>query len=109
MAPYDISFEPLPLKYPAFGHALWESNARKSDMPIQVGDVGVIRRAKFYRVFNALLPANDPSHVLGVPEYHGPLVPSLLDHIYNGSLSLIIVVRPGSAWKLTRAIILLSK
>src|SRR5258708_6245235 len=105
MAHYDISCEQLPLKYPAFGHALWESNARKSDMPIQVGDVGVIRRARFYR----LVWANDPSHVLGVPEYHGPLVPSLLDHIYNGSLSLIIVVRPGTAWKLTRAIILLRK
>ena len=82
MAHYDIFRERLAIKYPAFGHALWEPDSR-----VQVGDVGFIREGKFERLFNALLPADDPSHELGVPEYHEPLVPSLSDHIYRGSLS----------------------
>jgi hypothetical protein len=46
-----------------------------------------VRRGKFYRLFNALLPADDAFHELGVPECHKPLVSSLLDHIDEGSLS----------------------
>jgi hypothetical protein len=83
-----------------------EPNPRNPDRPIQVG---FIRRGKFYRLFNALLPADDTSHELGVPEYHELLVPSLLDHIDETLLVLIIIARPGSAWKLTRAIIPLGK
>lgn len=49
--------------------------------------VMLVRRGKFYRLFNALLPADDTFHELGVPEYHKPLFPSLLDHIDEGSLS----------------------
>ena len=56
-------------------------------------------RGKFYRL-NALLPADDPPHELGVPEYHEPLVSSLLDDIDKGSLSSNNYCSPGSAWKL---------
>ena len=87
MAHYDVFREQLAIKYPAFGHALWEPNPRNPDRPVQVGDVGFIRRGKFHRLFNALLPADDLSHELGVPEYHEPLVPSLPDHIDKGSLA----------------------
>jgi hypothetical protein len=81
MADYDIFREQLAIKYPSYGHALWEP-----DRPVQVGDVGFIRRGKFHRLFNALLPADHPSHERGVPEYHEPLVPTLLDHLDTGSL-----------------------
>jgi hypothetical protein len=87
MAHYDIFREQLAIKYPAFGHALWEPNPWNPDRPVEVGDVGFIREGKFYRLFNALLPADDLSHELGVPEYHEPLVPSLLNHVDEGSLS----------------------
>jgi hypothetical protein len=87
MAHYDVFREQLANKYPAFGYALWDPTPRNPDRPVQVGDVGFIREGKFYRLFNALLPADDQSHELGVPEYHEPLVPSLLDHIDRGSLS----------------------
>jgi hypothetical protein len=82
-ADYDIFREQLAIKYPSYGHALWEPDA-----PVQVGDVGFIRRGKFHRLFNALLSADDPSHEFGVPEYHEPLVPTLKNrHLDTGSLS----------------------
>ena len=84
---YNTFREQLASKYPAFGHALWEPNPRNPNRPVLVGDVGFTRGGRFHRLFNALLPADDPSHELGVPEYHEPLVPSLLDHIDKGSLS----------------------
>ncbi|KAI0276285.1 hypothetical protein BGY98DRAFT_1098257 [Russula aff. rugulosa BPL654] len=68
MADCDIFREQLAIKYP-------------------FGDVGFIRKGKFRRLFNALLPANDPSHECGVPEYHEPLVPNLLDHLETDSLA----------------------
>jgi hypothetical protein len=86
MAHYNIFREQLSIRYPEFGHALWEPSPRRSDSPVQIGDVGFIRRGKFHRLFNALLSADDPSHEeLGVPEYHEPLVPNLSDHIDSGS------------------------
>ena len=86
MADYDIFREQLAIKYPSYGHALWEPSPRRPDRPVQVGDVGFIRRGKFHRLFNALLPADDPSHELGVPEYYEPLVPTILDHLDAGFL-----------------------
>ena len=81
-ADYDIFRERLAIKYPSYGHALWEPGPRYPDRPVQVGDVGFIRRGKFYRLFNALLSEDDPSHmVAGVPEYHEPLVPTFPDHL----------------------------
>ena len=87
MADYDIFREQLAIRYPTYGHALWGPGPRNPDQPVQVGDVGFIRRGKFYRFFNALLPADDPSHQeLGVPEYHEPLVPHLSNHIGTDTL-----------------------
>jgi hypothetical protein len=88
MAHYDIFREQLASKHHAFGVALWEPNPRYPDRPVQVGDVGFIRRGKFYRLFNSLLPKDDPSHdEFGVPDDHEPLVPSSLNHIDKGSRS----------------------
>jgi hypothetical protein len=87
MAHCDIFREQLAIKYPLYGHALWEPSPRYPDKPVQVGDVGFIRNGKFHRLFNALLPADDPSHECGVPEYHEPLVPNLSDHLDRGSLA----------------------
>lgn len=87
MAHYDIFREQLAMKYPGFGHALWMPEPRNRDRPVQVADVGFIREGKFQRLFNALLPADHESHEFGVPEYHEPLVPSVLNHIDKGSRS----------------------
>jgi hypothetical protein len=86
MADYDIFRDQLAIKYPSYGHALWVPSPRNPDRPVQIGDVGFIRRGKFHRLFNALLPADDPSHELGVPEHHEPLVPALSDHLDTGIL-----------------------
>ena len=88
MADYDIFRERLAIKYPSYGHALWEPSPRNPDRPVQIGDVGFVRRGKFHRLFNALLSKDDPSHVLGVPEYHEPLVPTSLDHLRVDTRSL---------------------
>ena len=80
MADCDIFREQLAIKYPLYGHALWEPSPRYPDKPVQVGDVGFIRKGKFCRLFNALLLENDPSHEFGVPEYYKPLVP-LSNHL----------------------------
>ena len=86
MADYDIFREQLAIKYPSYGHALWGPNPRNPDRPVQVGDVGFIRQGKFHRLFNALLPADHPSHEFGVPGYHEPLVLKLSNHIDTDSL-----------------------
>ena len=86
MADYDIFRDQLAIKYPSYGHALWEPSPRRPDRPVQVGDVGFIRRGKFHRFFNAMLPADDPSHDLGLPEHYEPIVPTLSDHIDIGFL-----------------------
>ena len=88
MAHYDTFRDQLGIKYPAFGHALWEPNPGRLYPPVEVGDVGFIREGKFHRLFNTLLPANHPSHQrFGVPEYYEPLRPSVADHIDSGMLS----------------------
>ena len=87
MAHYDIFRGQLANTYPAYGHALWDPSPATLDSPMQVGDVGFIREGRFHRLFNALLPADHPSHELGVPEYHEPLIPKLTKHIRHGTLS----------------------
>ncbi|KAI0295930.1 hypothetical protein BC826DRAFT_1006275 [Russula brevipes] len=55
MAHYDIFREQLVVKYPAYGHALWEPNPGRLYSPLEVGDVGYVREGKFHRLFfNAL-------------------------------------------------------
>ncbi len=75
MAHYDIFRDQLGIKYPAFGHALWEPNPGRLYSPVEVGDVGFIREGKFRRVFNALLPADHPSHYCKGLEYQ-----SIMNH-----------------------------
>ena len=80
----DIFRDRLATTYPRYGHALWNPSPTRSDRPVEVGDVGFIRWGTFHRLFNALLPADDPSHELGLPEEYRPLAPSLSDHINRG-------------------------
>jgi hypothetical protein len=84
MADYDIFREQLAIKYPAYGHALWEPSPWKPDRPVEVGDVGFIRSGRFHSLFNALRPALGQPNV---PEDYEPLVPKFSDHISKGSLS----------------------
>ncbi len=87
MAHYDIFREQLAIKFPAYGHALWEPSPGRFYRAAQVGDVGYIREGKFQRLFNILLPAEDPSHkYFGVPEYHEPFRPNVPEHIDFGIL-----------------------
>ncbi|KAI0291208.1 hypothetical protein B0F90DRAFT_1778937 [Multifurca ochricompacta] len=88
MAHFDIFREELAIKYPAYGHALWEPSPGKLYDAIEVGDVGYIREGKFHRLFNALLPGDHDSHRnFGVPEYHEPLKPKMSKHIDSGTLN----------------------
>ncbi|KAF8258119.1 hypothetical protein EI94DRAFT_1755655 [Lactarius quietus] len=55
--------------------------------PVEVGDVGFIREGRFHRLFNVLLPADDPSHRnYGVPEYHEQLTLRMEEHIIPSTL-----------------------
>jgi hypothetical protein len=87
MADCDIFREQLAIKYPLYGHALWEPSPPDPDKPVQVGDVGFIRRGKFHRLFNTLLPASHLSHEHGVPDCHEPLIPNFSNHLDRGSLT----------------------
>jgi hypothetical protein len=86
---YDIFRHHLLMKFPAYGHALWEPDTGNIIYPVvSVGDVGYIRRGQFRRLFNALLPAEDESHQdFGVPEHHKPLTLNIREHINIGKLS----------------------
>lgn len=96
MVHHDIFREQLGIKYPTYGHALWEPSPGKLYSAVEVGDVGYIREGKFHRLFNALLPADHASHLkFGVPEYHEPLVPNLSDHIDTGTLGANHYCSPG--------------
>lgn len=81
MAEYDIFREQLAIRCPAFGPALWDPEPTNPGTPVQIGDVGFIRRGKFLRLFNAMKPADDPSQEFGVPEYHEPLSPKVLKYV----------------------------
>ena len=103
MADYDIFREQLAIQYPSYGHALWEPSPQDPDKPVQVGDVGFIRKGKFQRLFNVLAPKNDPSPNSGVPDERDPLdpkdhkplvpddhellVPNFPNHLVKGSLA----------------------
>jgi hypothetical protein len=84
MADYDIFREQLGIRFPAYGHALWDPSPRKLDRPVKIGDVGFIRRGKFYSLFNVLRPTGEQSDV---PEGYEQLIPRTLDHITETSLN----------------------
>jgi hypothetical protein len=101
-AHYDTYREELGKKYPGFGYALWEPDPGDQNPPVEVGDVGFIRKGRFHRLFNALLPANHESHErFGVPEAHKPLRLTVTTHTCRGALtpntfhSHGVTVRPG--------------
>ncbi|KAI9440174.1 hypothetical protein BJY52DRAFT_1129192 [Lactarius psammicola] len=85
---YDTYREELGKAYPGFGYALWEPDPGEQNTPVGVGDVGFIREGRFHRLFNALLPADHPSHeTFGVPTGHEPLRLSMPNHINRGALA----------------------
>ncbi len=55
------------------GHALWVPDPCGLYDRVQVGDVGYVKQGHFLPMFNALLPANDPTQAYGVPEGFVPL------------------------------------
>ena len=69
---YDIYREELGIKYPAYGHALWDPSPRGRYTSVEIGDVGFIRRGYFYLLFR-LLPEDHPSHQDGVPHRNEPV------------------------------------
>ncbi|KAH9174151.1 hypothetical protein EDB89DRAFT_1884328, partial [Lactarius sanguifluus] len=88
MAHYDIFRHHLAIKFPAYGHALWDPDPGNLYPAVEVGDVGYIREGKFHRLFNVLLPTEDESHALfGVPENYEQLELNINRHINIGRLS----------------------
>ncbi|KAH9171912.1 hypothetical protein EDB89DRAFT_1028605 [Lactarius sanguifluus] len=71
MAYYDTYQDQLASLY--HGHALWVPDPAGLYDHVRVGDVGYVRQGYFLRLFNALLSANDPTQVYGVPEGFVPL------------------------------------
>ncbi|KAI9447262.1 hypothetical protein BJY52DRAFT_1127518 [Lactarius psammicola] len=87
MAHYDIFRDQLAIRFPAHGHALWEPSPGNLYHAVGVGDVGYISKGRFHRLFNILLPADDPSHEnFGVPDNHEPFKPNVPKHILSGIL-----------------------
>jgi hypothetical protein len=83
---YEIFREELAIKYPAYGHALWEPSPGGRYAAVQVGDVGFIREGYFHRLFNILLHADHESHRGGVPPNHEPLMLRTSPPTYSGTL-----------------------
>ena len=83
---YDIYREELAIRYPAYGHALWEPNPGGRYTSVEIGDVGFIRHGYFRRLFNILLPADHPSHQDGVPQHHEPLILRMTSPTDTGAL-----------------------
>ena len=87
MAHYDIFREQLAIRFPGYGHALWEPSSGDLYRVAGIGDVGYITEGRFHRLFNILLPADDPSHEnFGVPDNHTPFKPEVPKHVTSGIL-----------------------
>ena len=94
MPHFDTFRVQLAIAHPDFGHALWETSpgdllgeqseeAPRQYPPVEIGDVGFIRKGKFHRLFNARYSENHPCNErFGVPEGHErlPHGPSHMDH-----------------------------
>jgi len=70
MADYNIFREQMGIRFPTYGHALWDPRPDEPGKPVKIGDVGFIRRGKFHLLFNALSPEGEQ-----VPEGFQQLVP----------------------------------
>ena len=55
-----------------YGLPLWQPEPT-SFGEVLIGDVGFVDDGCFYRLFNAMLPADDPANARGVPEGFVPL------------------------------------
>jgi hypothetical protein len=87
MAHYDIFRDQLAIRFPAYGYALWEPSPGDLYHVASIGDVGYISHGRFHRLFNILLPADDPSHeIFGVPDNHHPFQPKVSKHITSSIL-----------------------
>ena len=87
MPHYNIYRDHLSLTNPSFGYALWSPTPESVSGPVKVGDVGYVREGRFFRLFNVLLPADDPSHQeTPLPEYYEPLIPNDPNQIARGTL-----------------------
>ena len=71
MAYYDTYRDQLTSLY--HGHALWVPDPAGLYDHVRVGDVGFVRQGHFLRMFNAILPYDDPAQGYGVPEGFVPL------------------------------------
>jgi hypothetical protein len=83
---YDIFREELATKYSTYGHALWEPSPGGRYTSVEIGDGGFIREGYFHRLFNILLPEDDPSHQDGVPQHHEPLSLRMTSPTNTGTL-----------------------
>ena len=87
MAHYDIFRDQLAIRFPAHGYALWEPSPGDPSQVVGIGDVGYISEGRFHRLFNIMLPADDPSHEnFGVPDYHEQFKPKVSKHVTPGLL-----------------------
>ena len=87
MAHYDIFRDQLAIRFPAHGYALWEPDPGNLYRVAGIGDVGYISEGRFHRLFNILLPADDPSHGnFGVPDNHEQFKPNIPNHVISGIL-----------------------
>lgn len=72
------------------GLPLWEPEPPATG-PVRIGDVGYVRNGRFYRLFNSVLPAEDPVNArFGVPDGHEALL--LPEHLLE---TLPNAVGPG--------------
>jgi hypothetical protein len=56
------------------GHPLWRPDPANLYQQVSIGDVGYVREGSFIRIFNVLLPHDDPSNCLfGEPEPYSRL------------------------------------
>ncbi|KAF8262515.1 hypothetical protein EI94DRAFT_1704701 [Lactarius quietus] len=97
---YDIFREQLAIRFPRYGHALWEPSPGGLYHVVGVGDVGHISEGRFHRLFSILLPANDPSHAnFGVPVTIKSLSPMSQIISYLGYFVPTTFARPESTWR----------
>jgi hypothetical protein len=85
MAYYDTYRDQLASLF--HGHALWVPDPAGLYDRVRVGDVGYVKQGHFLRMFNALLPDDDPTQVYGVPEEFVPLNMGAFHNIRTLNLS----------------------
>lgn len=72
LSPCDVYQEQL--RSLGHGHPIWKPDPADLYQQVSVGDVGYVREGYFVRIFNVLLPSDDPSNrLLGEPEPYPPL------------------------------------